>query len=316
MNCILLTGASGFVGRALFARLRNNGGTVRAAVRAYAADARISDQAIAVGDIGPDTDWSKALSGCDAVVHLAARVHVMQPGASAADYFRVNVEGSEQLARSAAAAGVRRFVFLSSVKVNGEATEGRPFSESDPPAPVDDYAVSKMRAEACLRRIAAETGMEVVALRPPLVYGPGVRANFLSLLRVVEAGLPLPLASVANLRSLIYVGNLVSAIETCIHHPAAAGNTYFVTDDDDVSTPELIRRIAAALGRSPRLFPLPVSLLEGAAALFGRRAQVQRLTASLQMDVSRIKSELRWTPPVTMQQGLMETASWYRTRSA
>lgn len=295
---------------------------VRAAVREYPADAqgaaaaRMSDPAIAIGDIGPATDWSQALSGCDAVVHLAARVHVMRPGTDAADYFRVNVEGSERLARSAAAAGVRRLVFLSSVKVNGEATEGRAFSESDPPAPADDYAVSKMQAEACLHRIAAETGMEVVILRPPLVYGPGVRANFLSLLRAVEAGLPLPLASVANLRSLVYVGNLVSAIETCVHHPAAAGRTYFVTDDDDVSTPELIRRIAAALGRRPRLFPVPVPLLEGTAALLGRRAQAQRLTGSLQLDVSRIKAELGWAPLFSMQQGLMETASWYRMKTA
>lgn len=309
---ILVTGASGFVGRHVCDRLEREGSRVRKVLRP--GHPLREGQDIGIEDIGPTTDWAQALAGCDAVVHLAARVHVFQPGAGPAEYFRVNVEGSERLARSAAAAGVRRFVFLSSVKVNGESTDGRPFSENDVPAPTDAYAASKLEAEVRLRQIAVDTGVEIVILRPPLVYGAGVKANFLSLLRAVDAGIPMPLAAVENRRSLLYVGNLASAIETCLHHPAAPGSTYLVADDDDVSTPELVRRISAALGRRPRLFPLPVSLLEAAAALLGRQAQAQRLTRSLQLDLTRIKSELGWRPPLSMQQGLMATAAWFRAR--
>ena len=319
MTSVLLTGASGFVGRALHAQLLRSGNAVRCTVRKGPMDKAAiegTERSFVVGDIGPLTDWSQALSGCETVVHLAAHVHVMDARSGPEEYFRVNVDGSERLARSAAAAGVRRLVFLSSVKVNGESTEGRPFSENDVPGPTDAYAASKLEAEVRLRQIGTDTGLEIVILRPPLVYGPGVKANFLSLLRVVDAGMPLPLAAIGNRRSLLYVGNLASAIETCLHHPAAAGRTYLVADDDDVSTPELVRRIAAALGRGPRLFPLPVSLLEGAAALLGRQAQAQRLTRSLQLDLTRIKSELDWHPPFSMQQGLIETASWYRGKNA
>ena len=311
---ILVTGASGFVGRVVCDRLERDGYRVRRVLRP--GHLLREGQDIGIEDIGSTTDWAQALAGCDAVVHLAARVHVFQPGACPAEYFQVNVEGSERLARSAAAAGVRRFVFLSSVKVNGESTDGRPFSENDVPAPMDAYAASKLEAEVRLRQTAVDTGLEIVILRPPLVYGPGVKANFLSLLRAVDAGVPIPLAAVDNRRSLLYVGNLASAIETCLTHPAAAGRTYLVADGDDVSTPELVRRISDALGRRPRLFPLPVALLEAAAALLGRQAQAQRLTRSLQLDLTRIKSELGWRPPFTMQEGLIETASWYRGRNA
>ena len=316
MSPVLVTGAGGFVGQVMCRELQSQRHAVRGTTRTASGEQGFP--AFAVGNIGPDTDWSAPLAGCEAVIHLAAHVHVMrgQSGRMLGEYRRVNVEGSENLARQAARAGVRRFLFLSSVKVSGETSAGRAFVESYPAAPVDAYGVSKAQAEERLITVATETGMEIVIVRAPLVYGPGVKANFLSLLRAVDSGVPLPLSSISNLRSLVYVGNLVHALEACLVHPAAANRTFFVSDDHDVSTPELVRRIASALGRKPRLFPVPVSLLEGAAALFGRRAQAQRLTGSLQLDVSRIKSELGWTPPFSMRQGLMETASWYRAKTA
>ena len=322
MSAVLLTGASGFVGRALWAALRGHGFTVRAAMRLHSAvefpPGAEGTQLVRTGDIGPDTGWSAALPGCDAVVHLAARVHFMRGSGACSQraFFRTNVEGTETLAHAAARAGVRRFVFLSSVKVNGETTRGRAFTEGDPPAPADAYGASKAEAEERLKKIAGETGMEVVILRPPLVYGPGVGANFLRLLGAVDAGLPLPLAAIDNRRSLVYVGNLVSAIESGLTHAGAANHTYLVSDDHDVSTPELIRGLAAALGRNPRLVPVPLALLRIAGKLTGRTEQVGRITESLQVDVSRIKAELGWRPPFTMPQGLAETAAWYRTLRA
>lgn len=314
MTCsVVITGASGFVGRALCADLGLRGHLVRAATRTP--PDRAQTPAFAVGDIGPETDWSAALAGCEAVVHLAAHVHVMgrQADDAAGDFHRVNVEGSESLARQAASAGVRRFVFLSSVKVNGEDSAQRAFVESDPVMPLDAYGASKAEAEKRLRVISTETGMEVVIVRPPLVYGAGVKANFLSLLRIVDAGMPLPFLSIDNRRSLVYVGNLIDALSTCLTHPAAANRTFFVSDDHDVSTPQLIREIAAALERKPWLLPFPPVLLRGIGLLTGRSEQVARMTGSLQVDVSSIKSTLGWWPPFTLQQGLAQTVSWYRS---
>ena len=312
----LVTGASGFVGRALCKVLGAEGRTVRSALRVPME--QFPYPSIAVGDIGPETDWSAAVAGCDAVVHLAAHVHVMrrQAGDAAGDFYRVNVEGSENLARQAARVGVRRFVFLSSVKVNGEASAERAFVESDPVIPRDAYGISKAEAEKRLRTISTETGMEVVILRPPLVYGPGVKANFLSLLRAVDWGVPLPFSSICNLRSLVYIGNLVHALGACLVHPAAANRTFFVSDDHDVSTPQLIREIAAALGKKPLLFPLAPVLLRGIGALTGRAEQVARLTGSLQVDISSIKTAIDWQPPFSLQQGLEQTASWYRMKTS
>lgn len=312
MTGILVTGASGFVGQALCDALEGQGHQVRRAFRKL--PERAQSPAFVIGNIGPDTNWRDALAGCDAVVHLAAHVHVTsrQADRAAGDFHRVNVEGSEILARQAARAGVRRFVFLSSVKVNGEYSIDRALTERDPMAPVDAYGKSKAEAEERLRAIAAETGMEVVILRPPLVYGPGVKANFLHLLRAVHAGLPLPFASIKNRRSLIFVGNLVNAIETCLHHPAAANGTFFVSDDSDVSTPQLVREIGTAWGKKPLLFPFPPLLLRGAGVLTGRVEQIARLTESLQVDISAIKTALDWRPPFSLQQGLEQTASWYR----
>ena len=276
---------------------------------------RTQSPTFAVGAIGPDTDWTAPVTGCEAVVHLAAHVHVMSRQADdvAGNFHRVNVEGSENLARQAARAGVRRFVFMSSVKVNGETSAERAFVETDPPIPMDAYAASKAEAEKRLRIISTETGMDIVIVRPPLVYGPGVRANFLSLLRAVDSGVPLPLSSISNLRSLVYVGNLVHALEASLVHPAAANRTFFVSDDRDVSTPQLVREIAIALEKKPLLFPFPPALLRAAGVLTGRAEQIARLTGSLQVDVSSIKTALDWRPPFSLQQGLAQTVSWYRS---
>ena len=248
-------------------------------------------------------------------MHLAAHVHVMRPqsGEGVGDYLRVNVEGSERLAREAARAGVRRFVFLSSVKVNGEASGERPFVESDPDMPTDAYGESKAEAERRLRSISEQSGMEIVILRPPLIYGAGVKANFLSLLRTVDAGVPLPFLWIDNRRSLIYVGNLAHALEACLTDRAAANRTFFVSDDSDLSTPQLIKEIAFALEKRPLLFPVPPALLRGIGAIAGRAEQVARLTGSLQVDVKSIKTALDWRPPFSVQQGLAHTVSWYRS---
>ena len=310
---ILVTGANGFVGGALCAFLDLRGHLVRRAMRT--SPKRPQTSSFAVGDVGPQTQWSAAVAECDAVVHLAAHVHVMrqQAGDAAGVFHHVNVEGSENFARQAARAGVRRFVFLSSVKVNGEASAEHPFVESDPVMPRDAYGVSKAEAEKRLRTISTETGMEIVVVRPPLVYGPGVKANFFSLMRAVDSGVPLPLSSISNLRSLVYVGNLVDALGACLEHQAAANRTFFVSDDHDVSTPQLIREIAVALGKKPLLLPFPPLLLHGVGLLFGRKEQLAHLTGSLQVDVSSIKTMLDWQPPFSLQQGLAQTVSWYRT---
>ncbi len=311
---VMVTGASGFVGRALCDHLENEGYRVRKVMRLGHSLRPGLD--IGIEDIGVSTDWLEAVTGVDAIVHLAARVHVMRASSeSALEAFRqTNVLGTDGLALQAARAGVRRFLFLSSVKVNGEASAQHPFVESDPIAPKDAYGASKAEAEARLHIIASETGMEVVILRPPLVYGPWVRANFLSLLRTVDSGVPLPFLSISNLRSLVFVGNLVDALCACLTHPAAANRTFFVSDDHDVSTPQLIQEIASALGKKARLFPFPTALLHGAGLLTRRRPQIARLTESLQVDVSSIKAALNWDPPYSLQQGLQRTATWYRAQ--
>jgi nucleoside-diphosphate-sugar epimerase len=316
LTAILVTGASGFVGSALCLALDSHGHLVRYAGRRVPDKQRFAS--IAVGNIGPDTNWNAALSGCEAVVHLAAHVHVMRPQSAqtAGDYHRVNVEGSENLARQAARAGVRRFVFLSSVKVNGEDSGARAFVESDPVMPTDAYGESKAEAERRLWNISAETGMQIVILRPPLVYGAGVRANFLSLLRTVDAGIPLPFRSIENRRSLIYVGNLIHALEGCLTVPGAANHTFFASDDHDLSTPQLVRELAFALGRRPLLYPMPPALLRRIGVVTGRAEQIARLTGSLQVDVSSIKTMLDWQPPFSLRQGLEHTVAWYRSLHA
>jgi nucleoside-diphosphate-sugar epimerase len=309
---VLVTGASGFVGSALCAHLTARGLLVRRAVRSVSS--LLAGDSAVVGEIGPDTDWDAALRDVNAVVHLAARVHTLRETATdpLAEYRRVNLDGTRRLAAAAASQRVTRLVFVSSSKVNGE-TSARPFTESDPPRPEDPYARSKWEAEQALAQIGNETGLEYAILRPPLVYGPGVGANFARLMQWVARGVPLPLGAIDNRRSLVYVGNLVDAIRVCLAHPAAVGRTFLVSDGEDVSTPELVRGIARALGVAPRLLPVPVSLLRLAASTIGRRHEIERLAGSLQVDSSAIRRELSWSPPATMRDGLAETARWFRT---
>lgn len=309
----LVTGANGWLGHALVESLSGLSGEVLGTVRANPMAGQI-----AVGDIGPQTDWYAALHHCDSVVHLAARVHLMQDRAvePLAAYRAVNTEGTLNLARQAAASGVRRFIFLSTIKVHGESTDVRPFSESDIPNPQDPYAVSKWEAEQGLWEISKSTGMEVVVLRPPLVYGPGVKANFLKLMQWVDRGLPLPLASVDNRRSMIYVGNLVDAIRTCLIHPNAAGKTFLVSDGEDVSTPELIRRLAAAMRRPARLMPVSTDWMRFMGKIVGKAAAVDRLLGSLVIDMSAIQHDLGWKPPYQMEEGLTATAGWFKQHKA
>lgn len=309
----LVTGATGFVGQAVVGRLLHNtpSGRVAAAVRQRGAmgTSRVEEHVIA--DLSARTDWSHALDGVDTVIHCAARVHVMRDhAADPLDQFRrVNVQGTLQLARQAAAMGVRRFVFLSSVKVNGEATlPACPFTPDDLPAPQDAYGVSKHEAELGLRQLAHDTGLEVVIIRPPLVYGPGVKANFASMMRWLGHGVPLPLGAIDNRRSLVALDNLVDLVHLCVMHPAAAQQTFLVSDDDDVSTTRLLRCMGAALGRPARLIPVPSVVLERLARLIGQRAVARRLCDSLQVDITKTRDLLDWRPPLTLIQGLRKAA--------
>jgi nucleoside-diphosphate-sugar epimerase len=311
---VLVTGASGFIGRALCLRLLAEGWRVRGTVRSNNQFNRLPDgvEPTKIDSIDLKTDWENTLEDVNTVVHLAALVHVMKDSASNpfAEYCRINVMGSERLAQTAAECGVKRFIFMSSVKVNGEENV-RAYNEGDVPFPKDSYGISKMIAENRLRDIASKTGMELVILRPPLVYGPGVKANFLNLIKTVHKGRPLPLSKVYNRRSFIYIDNLVDAVITCIEHPGAAGQTYFVSDDEDISTPDLIRKIASALNKSPRIFPFPRLLLFTIGKIIGKGASVEKLIGSLTVDISKIRQELGWKPTVTMDYGLQETAEWY-----
>ncbi len=303
---ILVTGATGFVGGQLIRRLADQPSIlVRGAVRATPA----GDQPglIAVGEINGDTDWSEALQGQRVVVHTAARAHIMDDTAAdpLTEFRSVNVAGTLNLARQAAAAGVGRFVFISSIKVNGEQTPSDAcFMADDAPVPEDPYGISKWEAEQGLRELASETGMDVVIIRPPLVYGPGVKGNFASMIKLVGRGLPLPLGAVHNKRSLVALDNLVDLIITCIDHPGAANETFLVSDGEDLSTTQLLQGVAEAMGKPSRLIPVHVSLLQFGATLLGKKAVAQRLLGSLQVDISHTQKCLNWTPPLTVKQGL------------
>ncbi|MCL5801030.1 MAG: SDR family oxidoreductase [Gammaproteobacteria bacterium] len=311
---ILVTGATGFIGRALCGDLSGKNRMVRAAARG-GSQAYPVMEVVTVGEIGSTTEWGSALIGVDTVIHLAALAHT-PPKLQRDDrdgYREVNALGAARIARQAAEIGVRRFVYLSTAKVCGDSTQNRPFDETDMSDSKDPYTASKREAEKLLRDIAAETGLEMVILRPPLVYGLGVKANFLRLMEWVWRGVPLPLEKVNNRRSLIYVGNLVDAIIACIEHPAAAGKTFLVSDNEDVSTPELVRRMARALGRPARLFRFPPALLRAGARLTGKQEEADRLLGSLVVDSSKIRRELGWMPPYTMEQGLAEAVRWFKS---
>lgn len=313
---ILVTGMTGFVGGAVTQRIletRAFGGVV-AAVRRSVQQTPVEHLKVKSCDLEPLSDWSDALEGVTGVVHCAARVHVMQDATSdpLQAYREVNVRGTLNLARQAAAAGVRRFVFISSIKVNGEATQpGQFFFADDIAALLDPYGVSKMEAEQGLREIAAQTGMEVVIIRPPLVYGPGVKANFQAMMRWLVRGIPLPLGTIDNRRSLVALGNLVDLIVTCIDHPAAANQTFLVSDGEDLSTTQLLQRMGQALGKPARLVAVPPALLKLGAALVGKPAVAQRLCGSLQVDISKTRQLLGWAPPLSVDEGLKKTAEAY-----
>lgn len=310
-GAILVTGADGFVGRALLSNPRVlAAGPVRAVVRR---DGAAMPAAVEVrsADLADDGPWPALVQGVDTVIHTAARVHVMRDGAAdpLAEFRRVNVDGTLRLARHAAQAGVRRLIFLSSIKVNGEETEpGHPYLADAPPGPVDPYGISKHEAELGLRQLARETNLEVVIVRPVLVYGPGVRGNFASMMRVLQRGVPLPLGAVRNRRSLVAVGNLVDLIATCIDHPRAAQQTFLVSDGEDMSTTELLRRLGDALGRPARLLPVPAAALELAARVAGQGEVARRLFHSLQVDIDKTRQLLDWAPPVSIDEGLRLTA--------
>jgi nucleoside-diphosphate-sugar epimerase len=322
MMRVLVTGADGFVGRALCPFLQARGYAVRAALRRldpFPGDALhgVDDRA-AVEEIGPETDWEAALAGMDAVVHLAARTHVMRETAPnpLAAYRTVNLLGAERLVKAAARQGVRRFVLLSTVHVLGERSGATPLSENDPPHPAGPYAQSKWEAEQMLWRVAGETGLAGVVVRPPLLYGPGVKGNFLRLLRWVERGVPLPLAGVNNRRSLCGVTNLADLLEHCLRRPEAAGETFLAADGEDLSTPELIRRIARMMGRPARLFHLPPAPLGLAARLAGFGGSWSRLAGSLAVNADKNRTLLGRREPESVEEGLARTVRWYRETGA
>lgn len=315
MSRVLITGTTGFVGRHLLSTLSN--WQVRIALRRASAAVSDAFEKVVVGDIDQYTKWSMAITDVDCIVHMAGLVHVMTPTADDQRHFyEVNVLGTQRLATAAAECGVKRFVFLSSVKVNGEATFGKPYSATDSANPSDDYGISKHQAEQVLFDVAKKSGMEVIVIRSPLVYGPGVKANFLRLLSWVYAGIPLPLGRVKNVRSLVSVWNLCDLIRVVIEAPTVASGVLMVSDGAGLSTPELIRKLAQAMGKAPRLLSVPVCLLKLTGALALKSAEVSRLCGSLEVDISETKHKLRWSPPLSVDEGLSRTVRWYLEQAA
>jgi nucleoside-diphosphate-sugar epimerase len=305
---ILVTGSSGFIGKKTVERLAADPSfQITAVSRGTYSFFQANVHNMENGELSADADWGEILTGVEAVIHLAARVHIMHDiEVDSLTAFRaVNVDGTLNLARQAVATGVKRFVFVSSVKVNGESTPPRrAFTEADAPNPQDAYGQSKHEAEQGLRQLSADTGMELVVIRPPLVYGPGVKANFAALMRAVQRGWLLPLGAVHNQRSLVALSNLVDFIVTCITHPQAANQTFLVSDGLDLSTTELVRGMAQAAGVPARLLPVPVWALQAGATLLGKGDLVQRLCGNLQVDISKARSLLGWVPPVSVEEGL------------
>jgi UDP-glucose 4-epimerase len=318
MTRYVVTGAHGFVGRALCAALAARGASVTGLVRraeplAGGVPAWVYDGA---DFAGLDAAWPASGPACDVVIHLAARVHVMHDAAAdpLAEYRAANLDGLMRVARGARAAGARRFVMVSSIKALGDADPGRPWCEDDAPRVLDAYGRSKREAEDALLEWGRTSGMETVVMRPPLVHGPGVRANFLRLLQIAATGLPLPLGAVTAKRSLVSLANLVDALILCATHEAAPGRVFHVADSEDLTTADLVRTVRRQLGLSSRLVPVPPALLAWIGRLTGRTGEIDRLIRSLRVDSSRIRRELGWLPPLSAEQGLQETVSWYRSR--
>jgi len=314
MNRVLVTGATGFVGSALCEQLASCGYQVRAAVRSARQLPDAIAEQVVVGDIGPATEWEPALRDVDYVVHAAARAHVMGDNIHNSDlYFATNAHGTRRLAQAASQSGVRRFLYLSTIKVNGE-ERNRPYSPADVPHPEGMYAVSKLSGEEAVMQTAASGSMQAAIIRPPMVYGPGVRANFLRLLRWVDGQWPLPLGAINNRRSLVSVWNLCSLLTQMLSNDAAGAGTWLVSDMEDLSTPGLIRRLAGLMRRRPRLIPIPEPMLKMAGRLTGRSAEVARLCGSLTVDATDTKQKLGWSPPLTVAEGLARTVEWYLSR--
>jgi UDP-glucose 4-epimerase len=312
MTRVLVTGATGFIGSVLCEALARSGYLVRGALRTDRSVAVSIGEKVIVGDINSTTDWTEALQGVDLVIHAAARTHVLQAARVPSNlYFETNERGTQRLATVSAQTKMTRFVYLSSIKAHGEETSARAYTPFDEPRPQDDYGLSKWRAEQHVLEIARRTGMEAVIVRPPLVYGPGVRANFLRLLQWIDHGWPLPLGAVRNTRSLVNVWNLCDFLLHVLKHPSAPHRTWMVSDGEDLSTPDLIRRIATSMGRRVRLLPVPVGLLQLSAGLVGRRAQFARLCGSLAVDITQTRAELGWSPRATVDEALARTVAWY-----
>lgn len=316
---ILITGANGFVGLPLSEYLTAVGHQVIGAVRFQDSVGIVNPhiQLKPIGDIDDVTDWQYCLGGVESVIHLANRAHVMDEQSinPLALYRKVNTEGTLHLARQAAAAGVKRFIFISSIKVNGESTlPGQALTPKDQFIPVDPYGLSKYEAELGLKLIAEQTGIEVVVIRPPLIYGPGVKANFLKMMQWVEKGIPLPLGAIQNQRSMLGLDNLINFIELCLTHPDAAGQTFLLSDDHDVSTTELLKEIASAMRRPSRLISVPQAFIENLLSLLGQRHISERLCGSLQLDISLAKTRLSWKPPHTFKEQLHKTVLDYLSR--
>jgi nucleoside-diphosphate-sugar epimerase len=313
---VLVTGANGFVGSALCQALAEAGHTPRAALRSDGPLPAAAAEKVIVGDISSAVDWGLALSGADAVVHAAARAHILHDSPENEGlYLAANSHATRRLAEAAARSGVRRFIYLSSIKVNGEETSGLAYTPSDSPNPQDAYGQSKLLAEQSVLEVSAATGMEVAIVRPPLVYGPGVRANFLRLMRWVDAGWPLPLGSVRNRRSLVSIWNLCDLLVRLLGNSVPSGRVWLVSDGEDLSTPDLIRRIGVAMGRKVTLLPVPVALLQGVAMLVGKGPEVIRLCGSLSVDISQTCDELTWSAPVGVSESFARTVAWYSSES-
>lgn len=313
MKNILLTGSTGFIGSSLTQHLHQKGYPIIAAIRQISDAFSPGIQQVSVSDLLPSTNWTSAINKVDTIIHLAARAHILKDQATAplAAFRETNTYATLNLAQQAANAGVRRFIFISSIGVNGNQTYAKPFAADDLPTPAEPYAISKHEAEIGLRQIAAETGMEVVIIRPPLVYGANAPGNFEQLIKTVARGIPLPLDNIHNQRSLVALPNLIDLITTCIDHPAAANQTFLVSDGEDLSTTQLLQRLSHALGKPARLLSIPQSWLETALTLVGKHAIAQRLCGNLQVDISKTRDLLGWTPPVSVDAALRQTAQAY-----